>query len=195
MEIPKDAVVPLAAAAGAIIGAVTNFIGSLLTSRWTSERESHRLRTEYEAKHRTQLITKQIAACEEIWGALRLASKRKGAEQVVVWNGSSASISAKHAKELYLSLINIFNTPTGLYLSHDVRQKLWPVLDILEEKLAPEICGRSERSDVSKNTISSFWGCVAELRNALRRELGVEDLKVTREEPVTQSHSSSKQSS
>lgn len=161
----------IAAVVGAITGLGTSLLGFLIAYR--------NLKTEFQGKFRLELISKQLVACESLWALLALASRSDGIERVITYDGEKPFLVRIQAKKLYDELNIIFNSPFGLYYSKNIRKCLFDLRDFIHR----EFLQRGD-DDISKVKVAKFDGYVQNLRIAIRKEIGVEDLKVTEQGPV-----------
>jgi len=83
------------------------------------------------------------------------------------------------AKKLYDGLSELFNSHLGLYYSKSIRKCLFELRDFIQI----ELLNRGD-GDISNAKVAIFDGYVQNLRTAIRKEIGVEDLKVTKQGPV-----------
>lgn len=162
-----------------IIAAIVAIITSVITS-FISYRS---VKTEILSKHRQDLIEKQFAASEKMWEVLALASKAKSDKFVINYKDEKVHVNLGAAKKLHEDITDAFNSKHGLYLSRELRAAIFDLRNFIEtEFLAPKV-----ETSISNNKARSFYGRVANLRNALRKEIGVEDLIVSKEGPVEES--------
>lgn len=154
----------------AIVGALTAIFTSIVAN-WVSMRS---IKAEYEKKHQMELIAKQFSACEDLWHALETASMKSMGSKCVF--DSSLVYSKENAKELYDRLFAVFLSPAGLYFSRDLRKCFFRLTDFIGAEINAE-----NNHGWSKTKIKTFDGMVQDLRVAIRHEMGLEDLTVTRE--------------
>lgn len=173
MQIP-DALFP--ALVGALAAVLTSVLASLLGYRT--------LRAEYTSRHRLELIGKQIAACEALWATLGLAAQAQGDRRVIVHQDGKSYVSPAVARELYLELTRVFNSSSGLYYSKDLRTALFGLRDFIETDLMEGGAGGQPLREISNNKARKFDQAVTWLRVAIRKEIGVEDLKAGVEGPI-----------
>jgi hypothetical protein len=76
-------------------------------------------------------------------------------------------------------IISVFYSTSGLYFSRDVRIKLFDLRDFIRDNFLNE--PDKNEIPISKNIANRFRSKVTKLRIAIRKEIGVEDLKVTAE--------------
>jgi hypothetical protein len=164
-----------------IVGAIAGVITSLLAS-WIGYRT---LRTEFLAKHRLELISKQIAACEALWIVLEPVSRSVGENRVIKARGNKHYVDVQAAKELCAKLTLVFNSLSGLYYSRFLRKALFDLRDFIEKEFLANAQEGQTELEVSNTKANNFLdGEVQNLRIALRKEIGTEDLSVAKEGPV-----------
>jgi hypothetical protein len=163
-----------------IIAAIVAIITSLITSSVTSKN----LKTEILSKHRQDLIRRQVIACETMWSALKLASKAKGENFVIQYKDEKTFVNIAAAKRLHNNLTESFNSKHGLYFSRELRDAIFNLRNFIEKEFLNTNFSSTTEAALSKSKTKSFFGRVASLRNALRTEIGVEDLTVGKEGPV-----------
>ena len=170
MQFPES-IIP--ALVGALAAVATSIVGSLVGYRT--------LRAEYRSRHRLELIIKQMAACEELWAALLIGSQSSGENRVVHHRDGKSYVSVPDSRQFYDDLTRVFNSQSGLYYSRELRQALFDLRGFVEADLMTLGDGLVE---ISNNKAKKFDGYVRTLRVAIRREIGVEDLKAATEGPV-----------
>jgi hypothetical protein len=168
----------------AVIAAIVGFLSAVITSiiaSWVSHR---RLRAELMGKYRLELIGKQTTACESLWSVLESGSRSIGENRVVVYTEGKPHVVIPVAKDLYAALTKVFNSPSGLYFSRQLRQAIFDLRDFIGDEFIPKNQDGQSELEVSNNKAKSFHGRIANLRIALRKEIGTEDLTVSREGPA-----------
>lgn len=157
----------------ALVGALTALITSTIAG-WVSFSS---IRTEFKSKYHSELITRQIQSCENLWSVLAIASRTMGEKRLIVKNENSATISVEQARKLYDDLTSVFTSPSGLYFSRNLRLSLFDLRDFLSEEILLE--AKEEASfQWSKTKANELDGYIQNLRNAIRHEVGAEDLKL-----------------
>lgn len=173
MQFPESLIPALV---GALAAVLTSVVGSLVGYRT--------LRAEYRSKHRLELIGKQIAACEELWAALVTGSQSSGDSRVIHHRDGKSYVSVTDARQFYGSLTSVFNSSSGLYYSRELRDALFALRGFVESDLMTLVSEETSLVEISNNKAKKFDGHVNWLRIAIRREIGVEDLKAATEGPV-----------
>lgn len=164
-----------------IVGAIAAVITSLLAS-WVGYRT---LRAELLAKHRQELISKQIAACEALWAVLEPVSRSVGENRVIKARGNKHYVDILAAKELCAALTKVFNSPSGLYYSRLLRTALFNLRSFIEKEFLENAQEGQPELEISNTKANNFLADeVQNLRIALRKEIGTEDLAVAREGPT-----------
>ena len=79
----------------------------------------------------------------------------------------------------------MFNSPSGLYYSHLLRKALFDLRSFIEKELLANAQEGQTELEISNTKANNFPdGAVQNLRIALRKEIGTEDLAVAREGPA-----------
>lgn len=163
-----------------IIAAVVAIITSLITS-FISFRT---VKTEILSTYRQDLINRQVTACEMLWEALNLASKAKGDNFVIRYKDDKQYINLTAAKKLHQEITEVFNSKYGLYYSLTLREEIFGLRRFIESEFLELDLSSQSSPTISKTKAKSFFGRVGNLRIALRKEIGVENLTVGKEGPV-----------
>jgi len=164
----------------AVVGALSAILTSVIAS-WVSYRS---LRAEYLGKHRLELISKQMAACEALWAVLEPASRSEGEARIIVHKKDQPYIVLSVAKKFYDDLNKVFNSTPGLYYSRQLRTELFDLRNFIMKEFISEASEDQFEVQISKSKEEKFDGKVQQLRIAIRAEIGVKDLKVTSEGPI-----------
>jgi hypothetical protein len=165
----------------ALIGAATAAVTSLI-GFWVSYRN---LRAEYLAKRKIDLSSKQVAACEALWIILEPASRSQGEVRMVIYRDDQPYIVLSIAREFYTALCKVFYSTAGLYFSRTLRNEFFDLRDFIMEEFISKAKENQKEIQIAKNKAKSLDGKVQQLRIAIRAELGVEDLNVASENPIT----------
>ncbi len=164
----------IAAIAGSVSALIASAIGALISYRL--------LKSEYQNKFRMELINKQIDACEKLWLALITASKSKGKDHVLQYRKEKIFINLRAAIELHKNLVDALNQSSGLYFSKDLRSSIFDLKDYLELEI--DFDTEENENLISNTKANKLDGYVQNVRMAIRRELNLENLQVTKEGPV-----------
>ena len=159
----------------ALAGFITAIVASIIAS-WVSFRS---IRTEYKTKYHSELIGRQIQSCENLWSALGAASRTIGDQRLIVVNKKDATISVECAKKIYNDLSSVFNSSSGLYFSKNLRQSLFELRDFLGQEILLKV-KKEAFLQWSKTKANDLDGYIQNLRNAIRHEVGVEDLTIAK---------------
>lgn len=162
----------------AIVGSVSALISSTIGS-WISYRL---LKSEYRNKFRLELITKQIDACEKLWSSLALASKSRGANHVLQHRNKNIFLNIQAAMILHENLVDALNLSSGLYFSRVLRSSIFELKDYIEMEISDAVT--ENEVSISKTKANKLDGYVQNVRMAIRKELNLENLQVTKEGPV-----------
>jgi hypothetical protein len=173
MQFPES-IIP--ALVGALAAVATSIVGSLVGYRT--------LRAEYRSRHRLELIGKQIAACEDLWAALLIGSQSSGENRVIHHRDGKSFVSVPDSRQFYDDLTRTFNSSSGLYYSRELRDDLFALRGFVESDLMSLGGDDADLVEISNSKAKKFDGLVRNLRVAIRREIGVEDLKAATEGPV-----------
>src|SRR5262245_31385536 len=104
-----------------LVAAIVGLISAVIASVVTGYVGYRRLRTELHAQIRKDYITRQIAACEEIWRHLLPLSEYPSSTSIVLTRHAPHKASHARAQAFCEDITAIFFTPAGLYISRDVR--------------------------------------------------------------------------
>jgi hypothetical protein len=165
-----DAIIP------AIIGAITAIFTSLIAS-WISFRT---LKAEFIGKRQLDLIGKQTAACEALWSVLEPGSRSLGKVRVISHKNNKHYVNIAVAEIFYSELIRIFNSPSGLYYSRELRDSLFKLTNFMRDNFLSNSQSEESELAISNNLVKSFQGRLEGLRIAIREEIGTIDLKLTK---------------
>jgi hypothetical protein len=167
-----------------VIAAVVGALAAVLTSLAASWVRYRALRADYLGKYRMELISKQMAACEALWRVLEPGSRSHGQVRVIVNKNDKHYASVEVAEKLYGELTQVFNSPSGLYFSRQLRESLFELRDFIGDEFLKKAESGNTELEISNNKAKSFHGRLATLRIALRKEIGTEDLVVSKEGPA-----------
>jgi hypothetical protein len=158
----------------AMVGAITAIITSILAA-WVSY---YNISKEYKTKYHMDLVSKQIDACEKLWGVLEIASKKGGADKLISESDKGTFISIEAARKLHSNLTEIFNSPSGLYYSRSLRSELFILRDFIDNQILKDI--QETKLQWSKAKANKLDGYIQNLRTAIREEMGLDDLRVSK---------------
>ncbi len=164
----------------ALVGAIT----AVLTGIFTSFISYRVLKAEYSGKQRLEIIGKQIAACESLWAILDSGSLSLGENRVVYRLGDRFHLNPKSAAHFHDSINKIFLSSSGLYFSRQLRDAIFELRDFIEKDFLITQKEITSNIEISTTKVKYFDGLVANLRNCIRKEIGVEDLKAGSENPI-----------
>src|SRR6185295_19325611 len=114
-----------------VFAAIVGCLSAVLTSVLAGFLSHRKLRAELTAGHRRELISRQILACERLWSALRPISIHAGMSSVITQQDGSSEAHPKAIEEFCENVTSLFFSPTGLYLSREVRTALFEMRDFL----------------------------------------------------------------
>jgi hypothetical protein len=138
------------------------------------------LKSELLGKHRMELISKQLIACEKLWSDLSIASKGKG-----YWlkkNNNGAIIYRNKMIELHNNIIDTVNSQHGLYYSRKLRKSIFELRDFMENEFDLDL--KEEKIQISSTKANKIDGYVQNVRVAIRKELKLEDINAVKEGPL-----------
>jgi hypothetical protein len=167
-----------------IIAAIVGFVSAVITTLIASRVSYRKLRSEYLAQHRKEIIEKQIAACETLWTALEPVSKADGETRIVIDIDDNPRVILPIAIEFNRRITEIFFSPAGLYFSRELRGALFNLRDFIQKEF---ISGHSEGDiefGISKTKCRKFRSKVTKLIITIREEIDVEDLCAARKGPT-----------
>lgn len=166
----------------AVISATVAAISAFIISLVSALISFRVLRSEYQNKFRLELINRQINACEKLWLALALASKSRGIDHVIQYHDSKVFLNTKAVAELHKNILDALNSSSGLYYSKILRNSVFELRNFLEAEL--ELDTNEKEIPISKSKAKNLDGYVQNVRIAIRKELNLEDLRITKEGPV-----------
>ena len=112
-------------------------------------------------------------------------SRSVGAIRVVTTKGNKRYVDIQAAKELCEALTKVFNSPSGLYYSLQLRTALFDLRDFVEKEFLENVQESQAEIEISNVKANTFLnGIVQNLRIAVRKEIGTEDLVVAKEGPI-----------
>ncbi|MCD4738859.1 MAG: hypothetical protein K8R89_06330 [Anaerolineae bacterium] len=167
-----------------IIAAIVGFLSAVITSLIASRVSYRKLKTEYLAQHRKEIIDKQVSACESLWIALEPASRVDGETRIVVNVHDSPRVILPVAIEFNRKITEVFFSPSGLYFSRQLRRALFGLRDFIQEEFISKNLGKEIEFDISKTKYRKFRSKMTKLIITIREEIGVEDLCLAREGPA-----------
>ena len=107
-----------------LLVALVAFISALITFSIGVWAAYKRLKKELHLAHRSELIKKQMEACERLWQALEMELFSPGNNRMLTANESRTVVDIEKAKEFINNIISVFHAPVGIYLSRNVRKSL-----------------------------------------------------------------------
>lgn len=167
---------------GTLIAAIAGVLSAVLASAGASWVSYRALKSEYLGKRRLELIGKQMAACEALWTTLASGSRSHVGNRVVVYRNDHPHVVLATAQEMCESLTDVFTSPAGLYYSRTVRHCLFDLRDFLEGEFLSGTYEQGSELEISKTKAKKFDYLVQSLRVSIRKELGVENLQVAKED-------------
>lgn len=144
---------------------------------------SHKLlKSELLGKYRTELIAKQISACESLWVNLSFASKSKVKGALIQKHKDGVSLNGKKVFDLHKGITDIVNSQHGLYFSKELRKSVYELRNFIEDEIGLD--AKHINFQVSNTKANKLDGYVQNLRVAIRKELKLEDIKAAKEGPL-----------
>ncbi|WKZ40460.1 MAG: hypothetical protein QY328_00225 [Anaerolineales bacterium] len=140
------------------------------------------LKSEYLGKHRMELISKQMVACEKLWVDLSVASKSKQKSNLIANQKNALYLDGKITEALYSNIITTINSPSGLYFSRHLRKSVFDLRDFIEQEIYIDLNNQDQPISITK--AKKLDGYIQNVRIAIRKELKIEDLKASQEGPL-----------
>jgi hypothetical protein len=100
----------------AIVGSLSGFLVSIISVYFAYKN----LKSDYKGKFELEIISKQILACEALWGTLSIASRSAGDDKVLTYQDDHIVLIPKNARKMYDDINQLFNSPLGLYFSRNL---------------------------------------------------------------------------
>ena len=167
-----------------VVAAIVGLLSAVVASIVTGYVGYRRLRTELRAQMRREYMTRQIAACEEIWRHLLTLSEYPSSTSILLSRRAPYSASPSRAQAFCVDITATFFTPAGLYVSRDVRYSLFVLRSFLVKELVKDPSNLPDAVTVSGAFVRRFRIHSTKLFTAIRNEVGAIDLRVVREGPV-----------
>ena len=166
-----------------LVTVFVSFISAVSAALITAWLAYKRIKTELTSVHRHEFIKKQIEACEKLWTILEPFSFTAGDERVIIDPYENPSVAIETAKKLTKRMMEVFYSPAGLYYSRDLRGEFLALRDFIRDEFISHE-KETYKVNISKTKMKQFRKHVTRLRNAIRAEIGTEDLKVAKEGPL-----------
>jgi hypothetical protein len=163
-----------------VIAAIVGFVSAVVGSIIAGVINHRRLSAELRAQRRKEYFGRQLAACEALWKQLLPLTEHACDASLVQETGTGGLAYPKRANRFCEDITAEFYAPTGLYLSRDVREKLFRLRGFLHNSLVkrhPDC----ESVEVGKRFFKTYAALKQQLIRAIRMEVGVLDLQVGRE--------------
>jgi hypothetical protein len=167
-----------------VVAALVGLFSALVASVVTGYVGYRRLRTEVHAQIRKDYITRQIAACEEIWRHLLPLSEYPSSTSILLTRHAPHQACPALAKAFCEDITAVFFTPAGLYVSRDVRFALFTLRAVLTKELIRDAADPPGAIGVSAAFVKRFRTQTARLFTVIRNEVGAVDLRVVRQGPM-----------
>lgn len=166
-----------------MISAMVGSFSAVLTSIISVCIGYKRLKVELLAKHRTELIHKQIEAAEALWRCLEPLSIADGDNRIIFEKDERNVARIQVAKAFYHAVTSLFFSTSGLYWSKNLRRSVFGLRDFLDDKMI-KISRGQEEVCISNRTKKSFDYLVIELYKNIRSDIGTTNLQVGKEGPL-----------
>lgn len=164
-----------------LIAALVGLVGAVITSLLAGYVGYRRLRTEVLAQTRKDYMQRQIAACEDLWRRLLPLSEYRNSKSIVHEFTNPIMASPRRAREFCEDVTAAFFTPTGLYISREVRYRLFVLRAIIDKEF---VRGRDDLDTlvpISRAALKRYRHNRGALFRAIRSEVGAIDLRVVQE--------------
>lgn len=162
-----------------LFAALIAFLSAIMTSLigyWVAYKK---IQKELHTTHKSDLIKKQMEACERLWASLEFASFSPGDDRIIQESESGVSVNIDLSRQFISNLVSVFHSSVGIYLSRNVRKELFGLRDFVASEFI-DAGGSKDEIQISKTKAEKFRNKVTKLRIAIREEIGVEDLTVTK---------------
>ncbi|MEN0035458.1 MAG: hypothetical protein AAGC78_00265 [Cellvibrio sp.] len=126
-----------------------------------------------------ELAVRQLDAIQEMWSVFECASLSGRPGNMIRILGGKPEVDFEIVRQFLDSFNKAFSAKSGLYISKESRVKLYAFRDFIKEEVYP-LAGKSKF--ISKSQVDSFKSLRRDARISLRKDVGSDDLTVSREE-------------
>ncbi|HPG41523.1 MAG TPA: hypothetical protein PLP19_10400 [bacterium] len=166
-----------------VVAAIVGFFSAIITSIFAAAIGYQKLKAQINGRYKLDLIKKQIHSVEKLWMTLEPASMYEGNNCIIIKKNDKYYVQINETKKMIDKLIKVFfSDKSGLYFSQHLRSTLFDIIEYMRDIFMIET--NENETEISNNVYKNFRHKFHRLINAMRAEIGVENLKIGKTEPI-----------